>query len=256
MSRSHQRVAAVTGVTSGIGRATAVELLKQGYWSVVGCGRRAQRLSELEAEAARTDKVFAGLAADVAEPDLVQRLSALAQQRTGLAPTLFVLSAGRGLRGTLLTSDEQAWPQLFETNVLALFGQMRDCARLLLADTSSAEADMPRDIVVIGSTAGRTVSAANPVYGATKFAVHSAVESLRQEVAPSGVRVTLVEPGFVRSEFQEVAAYEQSFMRQVEADCGPLLVPEDVARAIAFAVSQPAHVHIDDIRLRPTRQKV
>lgn len=251
----YSRLAVITGATSGIGRATALELLKSPQWAVVGCGRREQRLAEMQDLAARQDRVFAGLAADASTPGLIGQLCALAQQRTGLAPSLFVLSAGRGLRGTLLTSDADAWPQVFETNVLALLRQLRECARWLVADVASATAGVPRDIVVMGSTAGRVVSAANPVYGATKFAVHSAVESLRQEVAPHGVRVTLVEPGFVRTEFQDVAGYEPAFMQQIEADCGPLLTPEDVARVIAFAVTQPAHVHIDDIRLRPTRQK-
>ncbi|ATS51818.2 SDR family NAD(P)-dependent oxidoreductase [Xanthomonas citri pv. phaseoli var. fuscans] len=113
-----------------------------------------------------------------------------------------------------------------------------------------------QDIVVIGSTVGRTLSAGNPVYGATKFALHSLVESLRQELASSLIRVTLIEPGFVRSGFQQSAGYDMNAFDTLERDLGPFLSAEDVARSIRFVLDQPPHVHIDDIRLRPTRQRV
>jgi NADP-dependent 3-hydroxy acid dehydrogenase YdfG len=109
---------------------------------------------------------------------------------------------------------------------------------------------------VIGSTVGREVSARNPVYGSTKFALHSLVESLRRAVSASGVRVTLIEPGFVRSGFQDSAGYDREWFADVERASGPLLVPDDVARVVRFVVEQPPHVHVDDIRLRPTRQVV
>lgn len=124
--------------------------------------------------------------------------------------------------------------------------------------TKQAEADggsQVRDIVVIGSTVGRQVSAANPVYGSTKFAVHSLVEALRQEVCALNIRVTLIEPGFVRSGFQEAAGYDTAWFEGVAAASGPLLVPEDVAEVVQFVLDRPKHVHLDDIRLRPTRQK-
>jgi NADP-dependent 3-hydroxy acid dehydrogenase YdfG len=128
------------------------------------------------------------------------------------------------------------------------------CASLFVRNsTNNAQV---QDIVVIGSTVGRQVSAFNPVYGATKFALHSLVEGLRQEICEHNIRVSLIEPGFVISEFQESAGYDMQWFRQLEQESDPFLTPEDVARAVNSIASQPAHVHIDDIRLRPTRQRV
>ncbi len=254
MKKYAPRVGIITGATSGIGRATALELLKHDYWHVLGCGRRADRLDTLASQLGEADERFIGVAEDVLEDGVITRLAEHAMTDFKMPPSLFVLCAGRGLRGTVLSSDSDLWRDTFELNVLATLRQMREVSAILLANTTGD--DVAKDIVVIGSTVGRQVSAANPVYGATKFAIHSVVESLRQELAGYNIRVTLVEPGFVQTEFQAVAEYDASWMQQVVADCGPLLMPEDIARTIVFSVSQPCHVHIDDIRIRPTRQKV
>jgi NADP-dependent 3-hydroxy acid dehydrogenase YdfG len=92
------------------------------------------------------------------------------------------------------------------------------------------------------------------VYNATKFAVHGLAESLRREMGPKGVRVSLVEPGVVVSGFQAVAGYDEALLKRFDDGFGPLLQGDDVARAIHFIVTQPPHVHISDIMVRPTRQ--
>ena len=71
---------------------------------------------------------------------------------------------------------------------------------------------------------------------------------------PKGIRVTLIEPGIVRSEFQQVAGYSDQWFKEFSEKIGPVLEPEDIARTIAFVVSQPPHVHINDLVIRPTRQ--
>jgi NADP-dependent 3-hydroxy acid dehydrogenase YdfG len=110
------------------------------------------------------------------------------------------------------------------------------------------------DIVIIGSVVGRHISPFSAVYGATKFAVHALAEGLRREVAPKGIRVSLVEPGIVISGFQDNAGYSDEMVQTFENRFGPLLHGDDVANAIHFIVSQPPHVHISDIMVRPTRQ--
>jgi NADP-dependent 3-hydroxy acid dehydrogenase YdfG len=110
------------------------------------------------------------------------------------------------------------------------------------------------DIVIIGSVVGRHISPFSAVYGASKFAVHSLAEGLRREVGPKGIRVSLVEPGVVISGFQDGAGYSDEMVQTFEDKFGPLLHGEDVANAIHFIVSQPPHVHISDIMVRPTRQ--
>lgn len=94
--------------------------------------------------------------------------------------------------------------------------------------------DKARDIIVLGSVVGRHVSPFSSMYGSTKFAVHSLAEALRREIGPRGVRVTLIEPAVVVSEFQSVAGYTDDLVAGFEQKFGPLLAPEDIARAIAF----------------------
>jgi NADP-dependent 3-hydroxy acid dehydrogenase YdfG len=246
------KIAAVTGATSGIGAAT-VRLLVGKHVPTVATGRRVERLAALESELNGGHRNVVGVPADVNEPGLVAKLFSAATRNFGKPPNVLVLCAGRGLPGTVLTSNSEAWESLIETGYLSVLRQLRDCVTHWMQDPASAPV---RDLVVIGSTIGRQVSAFNPVYGATKFALHSVVEALRQEVCQRGIRVTLIEPGWVKSEFQTVAGYDMKWFESVEAECGPLLSPRDVAEMIDFIVNRPAHVHVDDIRMRPTRQRI
>ena len=113
----------------------------------------------------------------------------------------------------------------------------------------------PRDIIILGSIVGRHVSPFSSFYSATKAAVQSLAEGTRRELGPKGIRVTLVEPAFVTSEFQAVAGYADAWYQQMVEKFGPMLTPDDIARAITFIAQQPAHVHISDIVIRPTRQE-
>jgi len=107
---------------------------------------------------------------------------------------------------------------------------------------------------VLGSVVGRNISPFSALYGATKHAVHSLTEALRREIGPKGVRVTLVEPGFVLSGFQDGAGYSKEMVDGFVTRLGPLLVGADIADAIHYVVSRPPHVHVGDIVIRPTRQ--
>lgn len=248
-SQHKNRTAVVTGASSGIGRAIVRCLANQGR-SVLGTGRRAIELSALVDELG--DGVITRVA-ELTEDGVLKRLLVEAEGHFGQPPSVVVLSAGRGLRGTLLSSDQKEWQALLEINYLSIMRQMRDTAGYM---ASNVEHHAVQDIVVIGSTVGRQVSALNSVYGSTKFAVHSLVESLRQEVCNSYIRVTLIEPGFVKSGFQDVAGYDRKWFAALEQESGPFLLPDDVAAIVSYVVSQPPHVHLDDVRVRPTRQRV
>jgi NADP-dependent 3-hydroxy acid dehydrogenase YdfG len=248
---TEDRIAIVTGASSGIGRAIAARLARHGT-RVVAAARRSGPLAELSAEAPEGTVLPA--VSDVTRPDATGELLGIAESRWGPAD-LFVAAAGRGLPGTVLGSDPEQWREVVETNYIAIMHQLRACAEYFRKHAEAEDTRRVRDIVVIGSTVGRQVSAANPVYGSTKFAVHSLVEALRQEVCSYDVRVTLIEPGFVRSGFQDAAGYDPAWFAAVARDNGPLLEPDDVASVVEFVVDRPAHVHLDDIRLRPTRQK-
>jgi NADP-dependent 3-hydroxy acid dehydrogenase YdfG len=247
------RVALVTGATSGIGEATARLFVKNGM-AVVAGGRGRDRLDELVNRLSPDGGEIVAVPGDLTDPSTLPAMFEAAVRQWGQEPNVAVLSAGRGLAGTVLSSDPARWAELAEVNYLSVLRQLRECAGRMARDNAPGD-ERVADIVVLGSTVGRQVSAANPVYGSTKFAVHSLVDALRQEVCRRGVRVSLVEPGFVRTGFQRAAGYDPVWFEEVARDNGPLLTGEDVAAAIAFVVGQPAHVHIDDVRIRPTRQQ-
>ncbi|MGC4864786.1 SDR family oxidoreductase [Micromonospora sp. DT53] len=250
---TEQRVAVVSGASSGIGRAVAAHFVRRGI-RVVAAGRNVDELAKLVDELSGEPGEVRTVCADVTEPDHPERLLAAAEDWGPVS--IVVLSAGQGLPGTVLGSDPDRWRELVEVNYLAVLHQLRASGAYLRARAEADGGRQVRDIVVIGSTVGRQVSAANPVYGSTKFAVHSLVEALRQEVCVHNVRVSLIEPGFVRSGFQEAAGYDMTWFEKVIQENGPLLTPDDVAETVGFVVDRPAHVHLDDIRLRPTRQRV
>jgi len=253
---SRSKIAVITGASAGIGRATA-EILSAAGYRMVANGRRRGRLDELEAALNQDRRVLCSLVGDASEEGVMRRMFAMAKSTFDTFPDVCVLCAGHGLPGTLLKSDPRRWPELLEVNYLAIMRQMRECAELFLEQAGEGGGiGLTRDIVILGSTVGRQVSAANSVYGSTKFAIHSIAESLRQELCSHSIRVSLIEPGFVKTEFQESAGYDMAWFRSIEEKVGPLLSPHDVARAVAFVVAQPAHVHIDEIRIRPVRQPV
>jgi NADP-dependent 3-hydroxy acid dehydrogenase YdfG len=249
------RIAVVTGSTSGIGRAVTLTLLRSGA-RVVATGRASCELAELAAAARSGPGQISTETADVRDEGLVDRLFDIAERAWGAPPDLLVLAAGRGLPGSVLGSDPGQWQDLVDVNYVAVLRHLRAGALRMVADARAAPHRTVRDVVVIGSIAGRVVSPANPVYGSTKFAVHAAVEGLRQEVCADGIRVSLIEPGFVATNFQERAGYDRDWFAGVEAQSGPLLTACDVARTVQFVIEQPAHLHLDHVRIRPTRQRL
>lgn len=253
---SRDRLAIVTGATSGIGRSIVERLIGDGH-TVVGIARRESNLQELSLNLNRRGRRFLSCPGDAAESATLEHAIALCTNELARIPDLYVFSAGRGLVGSLLESDEDRWTDLFRINSLGTLRGMRLAGRHLLRDvqeSDSAGVVHPRDIVVIGSVTGRNVSVFNPVYGASKFALGSACEALRQELGKQGIRVTLIEPGIVRTEYQAVAGYDLEEFNHYESEAGPFLSGDDVARFVSFAVQEPPHVNFGAVVVRPTRQ--
>ncbi|ACC76556.1 SDR family oxidoreductase [Paraburkholderia caribensis] len=246
-------IVAISGGTSGIGRSLAESAIERGSRVVVS-GRRGDRIHAFCETHSTPVPRACGVVSDASDSDHANRIFDESQRTFGATPTAYVLCAGRGLSGTITTSDETQWEELLRVNLLGAMRQLRACAERF--NPSAKTSTQVRDIVVIGSTVGRVISAANPVYGATKFALHSLVESLRQEMSSRNTRVTLIEPGFVKTEFQTRAGYDMERFSQMEQEQGPFLAAVDVVEAIWFVLERPPHVHIDDIRIRPTRQRV
>ena len=247
---SYPRLAIITGATSGIGEATARRFVEAGF-AVVGNGRRENRLQALEQD---LGAAFCGVAGDAADFAVIDRLFALSMERFGRPADIVVANAGRGLGGSVTGADLSRFDEILRLNVTGALALLQKAARRMVEGQSTGFPNQAADIVIIGSTVGRQVSPFSAVYGATKFALHGLAEGLRREVGPSGVRVSLVEPGVVVSGFQDAAGYDDAQVQQFHDRFGPLLRGSDVADAIHFIVTQPPHVHISDVVVRPTRQ--
>lgn len=249
-SDRYSRIAIITGATSGIGEATARRFVASGY-AVVGNGRNAKKLRALEQE---LGEAFIGMAGDAADSSVVERLFVVAAENFGKAADIVVANAGRGLGGSVKDADLSQFEDMLKLNVTGVLALLQNAARKMVIEQQSNFPQRAADIVIIGSVVGRHISPFSAIYGATKFAVHSLAEALRREVGPKGIRVSLVEPGIVVSGFQDAAGYSGDLVHTFEDKFGPLLHGEDVANAIHYIVSQPPHVHISDIMVRPTRQ--
>lgn len=250
MSNSYSRIAIVTGATSGIGEATARRFLASGY-GVVGNARNDARLRALEQE---MGSAFCGVAGDAADGAVLERLFVSAIERFGRSADIVVANAGRGLGGSVKDADLSKFEDVLKLNVSGTLALLQKAAKRMLDAQQSACPGRAADIVIIGSVVGRHISPFSAIYGATKFAAHALAEGLRREIGPKGVRVSLVEPGIVVSGFQDAAGYSDDMVRNFNEKFGPLLHGDDVANAIHYIVTQPPHVHISDIIVRPTRQ--
>ena len=156
--------------------------------------------------------------------------------------------------GSVKDADLSKFDDVLKINVSGALALMQKAAQKMVDTQENMYPKLAADIIVIGSVVGRHVSPFSAVYGASKFAIHSLAEGLRREIGPKGIRVTLVEPGAVLSGFQAVAGYSDEMVQQFKENFGPLLAVDDIANAIHFIVTQPPHVHISDIVVRPTRQ--
>ena len=224
----------VTGASAGIGAATARLAVESG-WRVVLGARREERLAELARELGGDGAALA-VRCDVGSWEDQQALVARGLEGFGRVDATFA-NAGFGAPRGFLESDPEHWRAMIDTNVLgaaltvrAVLGHFRDQGR--------------GHVVLTGSVAGRRALPGS-LYSATKFAVASMAEGLRLEVRRSDpeadIRVTLISPGMVETEFFDEPPENA-------------LTGEDIARAVLYALEQPAHVDVNEILVRPTRQ--
>ncbi|MBX3378272.1 MAG: SDR family NAD(P)-dependent oxidoreductase [Phycisphaeraceae bacterium] len=267
------RIAVVTGASAGIGESIARFLAAAGAKVVVNA-RREERLHALVRELGGTANA-AAVAGDAADQTVIQTMLDVAKHTFGgggREADLVVVNAGRGLRGSVYDSDSAQWEDVIRINLLGAARLMRAAAERMAGPVPivrgappaqpppppTPPADWlsrPRDIVILGSTVGRHISPFSSMYGSAKAGVHMLAESLRRLMAPRGVRITLLEPGIVKSEFQDAAGYDrESFGKFMDA-ISPVLTPEDISRLVMFIVTQPAGMHICDVMVRPTRQE-
>jgi NADP-dependent 3-hydroxy acid dehydrogenase YdfG len=220
----------ITGASSGIGAATARAAADGGY-RVVLAARSAERLSDLQQELGGEERALA-VSCDVTEWEQQEAMVAQALERFGRLDVAFANAGFGAARGFLKESPEQ-WRSMVLTNVYG--------AALTIRATLPALKDARGHLLLTGSVAGRRALAGS-LYSATKWAVTAMGEAARQELNGTGVRVTLIEPGMVDTPF-----FDNPVSDALQAD--------DVARAVMYAVSQPAHVDVNEILLRPTAQE-
>lgn len=245
LSHWTDRVALVTGASSGIGEAIAKRLVDEGM-RVVGCARRVERLNRLRE---RLGARFVPYEVDLRDDAAVHGMFAVIERRVGPVDVL-VNNAGLGRDASLISGDPRLWREMIDTNVVAL----ALCSQLALRRMRAGPDDGM--IIHIGSMAGhRLPPGGNGMYAATKFAVRALTEGLRQELhaAGSGVRVGAVSPGLVETEFPQRFYATEEEAAQAAHDF-PILHPADVADAVAYMLSQPPHVQVHDVLLRPRRQ--
>jgi clavulanate-9-aldehyde reductase len=238
-----ERVVAITGASSGIGHATAVACAGAGAAVAVGA-RRAERLEELVDQIEAAGGRAVALPADVADEAQAHRFIACAHERLGRLDAV-VNNAGLMLLGPIETTDSADWRRMIEVNVLGVLYTTQAAVRIM---RSSGQGH----IVNVSSIAARRTRPSMGVYSLTKTGINAFSEALRMEVAAHGIRVTVIEPGAVESELIEQNAptvRDQIIARQAQTHTP--LSADDIARAIVYALSQPANVEVNHMFVRP-----
>jgi NADP-dependent 3-hydroxy acid dehydrogenase YdfG len=241
------KVALVTGASSGIGEATAIALAGAGAAVAIGARRR-DRLDALTAKLRDDGARVLPLDLDVTSEQACRNAVARTREELGGLDVL-VNNAGVMLLGTIVGADTEDWRRMMSTNVLGLM-YMTHAAIDGMVEQGSG------DVVNISSVAGRTARLGAGAYNASKWAVNAFSESLRQEVTGRGVRISLVEPGAVATELTDhITQPEAREAAKRTVQDSTVLAADDIARAILYVVSQPPHVAVNEVLVRPTDQQ-
>lgn len=242
------RVAAITGASSGIGEATALALAGAGAAVAVGA-RRADRLTSLVQRIQAQGGTALALPCDVTEESQAVAFVNDAHAQLGRLDIL-VNNAGVMLLGPVEGADTEEWRRMVMVNCLGLL-YATHAALPLMREGGGGH------IVNVSSIAGRRAGAFSAVYNLTKFGVNGFSEGLRQEALHSNIRVTVIEPGFVETELlhQNTNPLVQQGAAKVKEEIGQVLAAQDIAGAILYAVRQPDHVSVNEVLVRPTKQR-
>jgi NADP-dependent 3-hydroxy acid dehydrogenase YdfG len=223
----HQKTAVVTGASSGIGAATARRLASDGY-RVVLAARRSDRIKALAGE----------IGGDAITTDVTDADSVLVNNAGGA----YGLSPVSG-------ADADEWRRMYDVNVLGVMQVTRALLPALIASGAGA-------IVTVGSTAGLVAYEGGAGYNAAKFGARAVMEALRLEIFDQPVRVMEIDPGMVHTEEFSLTRFEGDRARAdaVYAGVAEPLVADDIADAISWMVTRPAHVNIDRLVIKPRAQ--
>lgn len=238
------KVVAITGASSGIGAATALLLAGRGAKVVLGA-RRVERLEALAARIAAAGGEVAYIGTDVKRRADVASLVRLATERFGRLDVL-INNAGIGPISLLDDLRVEDWEEMIDVNIKGMLYGIAAALPVFRQQDSG-------HFINVVSTAGLKIVPLQAVYAGTKNAVRTISEGLRQEAGPT-LRVTVVSPGFVHTDFAESMTDPAVKARILATRDKLAIAPEAIAQAIAFAIGQPADVEVGDITVRPTAQ--
>jgi NADP-dependent 3-hydroxy acid dehydrogenase YdfG len=241
-----EKVVVITGASSGLGEATARHLSAQGASVVLGA-RRADRLQTLAQDLTGHGGKVLAIATDVTDYDQVKRLVDAAVRAYGRIDVM-INNAGLMLHSPLERLKIDDWDQMIDVNIKGLLYGIAAALPYMKQQNAG-------HIINVSSVAGHKVRAGGAVYAATKHAVRALSEGLRQEVKPYNIRTTVISPGAVATELVDRIT-EPDIRESVHKMTDEMALPaETFARMVAFAMSQPEEVDVNEILFRPTRQE-
>lgn len=247
MGQLDDRKILITGGSSGIGEATAKAIVAEGGSVALGA-RRKDKLDEIVRELSNNGSKAVAIEADVTDEDQARKLVEEAKDELGGLDGL-VNNAGVMLLGPVFDADTDQWKTMLDVN---LYGLLL-CTHAALPVLNEGGGG---DIVNVSSVAGRSTNAGSAVYNMTKFGVTAFTEALRQEAIEMKIRLTCVEPGFVDTELQSHNEGEaEEGIEEMREEIGKVLEAGDIANAIVYALSQPDHVSVNEILVRPSGQE-
>ncbi|MDE7373731.1 MAG: SDR family NAD(P)-dependent oxidoreductase [Odoribacter sp.] len=240
------KVALITGATSGIGKATALKAAQAGY-DIIITGRREERLQTLAREIREKGVEVLTLNFDIRQPEAVRQA---VESLSGKWRNIAVLVNNAGLAVGISPIQEgilDDWERMIDTNVKGLLYMTRAVAPLMIANQTG-------HIVNIASIAGKEVYPGGNVYCATKHAVDALSRAMRTDMLKHNIKVTNIAPGMAETEFSIVRYKgDETAAKNVYQGMTPL-TDEDIADTILFAITRPAHVCLNDIVIMPTAQ--
>lgn len=239
------KVVVITGASSGLGAATARRLSKEGA-TVVLAARRLDRVRALAEELAAAGGKALALETDVVERKQVQRLVDTSVETFGRIDVM-LNNAGLMPLSPLERLKVDEWDRMIDVNIKGvLYG--------IAAALPHMKEQKSGHIINVSSVAGHKIIPAGAVYSATKFAVRALSEGLRQEVKPYNIRTTIISPGAVATELIDRIS-EPDIEAEVRARTSFAIPADSFARMVAFAISQPEDVDVNEILFRPTAQE-
>lgn len=247
MTTLKDKVVIITGASSGIGEATTRKLAKEGAKLVIGA-RREQRLKQLVDSL--PDAEIEYRVADVIKPEDLESLAKLAIDKYGRIDAIYN-NAGVMPTANLSEVHRDEWRQMLDINIMGVLNGIAAVLPIMKKQKSG-------HIITTDSVAGHVVYPGSAVYCGTKFAVRAIMEGLRQEERENNIRSTIISPGMVNTELYKTISDPKTreSLKQAAAIPGVGLTPDQIADAVAYAISTPETVAVSEIIIRPTNQVV